>query len=310
MKLFGVCMLWRFVQVTDPHLGSQVDGEWNNRVICTMMPDVMSCLRRDLAELKPEFILATGDLASQQTRDAMYAARDLMDSLGFPYYPMGGNHDFVLPDSRTWFLEAFQAHLPVYRTYYSVTHRNLHICVLDPWWRWPDGSITQFVDRRNEREGWLVPDDQMAWLEADLETHSDLPTIIGVHYPVVPIPERIHRPGMRNNGCLYNGPELLEVFRRHPQVRAVFSGHSHMNYIVPVNGVAHIVTGALPEFPVEFRDIHVYEDRLEVFTVGLSNTSFAARSLISGREYTAGEACDRHIVIPFSHSLEPHHSPS
>ena len=82
--------MWRFVQISDQHLGSQIDGQWNNRFLCSMMPDVIRCLKRDLTGLQPEFILATGDLSSQQTRDAMFAARDLLDSLGFPYYPMGG----------------------------------------------------------------------------------------------------------------------------------------------------------------------------------------------------------------------------
>ena len=97
--------MWRFVQLTDPHLASRRDGEWNNGFLCTMMPDVMACLRRDLAALAPEFILATGDICSHQTRAAMFEARDLMESLGIPYYPMGGNHDFVLEDSRDWFVE-------------------------------------------------------------------------------------------------------------------------------------------------------------------------------------------------------------
>ena len=103
--------MWRFVQISDPHLGSQTDGEWNNRFLYSMMPDVIRCLKRDLAGLQPDFILATGDLSSQQTRDAMFAARDLMDSLGFPYYHLGGNHDFLNAKTRSWFLEAFHAHL-------------------------------------------------------------------------------------------------------------------------------------------------------------------------------------------------------
>lgn len=289
--------MWRFVHVTDPHLGSQYDGCWNNRVICTMMPDVMSCLRRDLAELRPEFIFATGDLASQQTCDAMFAARDLMDSLGFPYYPMGGNHDFVLPESRKWFLEAFQEHLPVYDTYYSFSYKGLHGCVLDPWWVWADGTVAQHIEGSQKEASWLVPADQMKWLEEDLRAHAGMPTIIGTHYPAVPIPARMHRPGFMNNGCLDNGPELIALLKSFPQVKLVFSGHSHMNYIVPDEGLTHVVTGALPEYPVEYRDVQVHEDRIEIHTLGLSNESFAARSLIEGREWTCGEECDRTAII-------------
>ena len=114
--------MWRFVHLTDPHLGSQVDGEWNNKFLCTMMPEVMECVRKDLAEIKPDFILPTGDLASKQTREAMFEARDLMDALDTPYYPMGGNHDFVLEASRGWFLDAFEKWLILRRV--SVGHKH------------------------------------------------------------------------------------------------------------------------------------------------------------------------------------------
>ena len=112
-----------------------------------MMPDVMQCLRNDLAGIKPNFILATGDISSHQTRDAMFASRDLMDSLGFPYYPMGGNHDFVLEDSRKWFLEAFHAQLPTQSTVYSFDYENLHFAVLDPWWKWSDDSLSEVSEK-------------------------------------------------------------------------------------------------------------------------------------------------------------------
>lgn len=300
--------MWRFVQVSDPHLGSTRDGKWNNGFLCTMMPDVMRCLKRDLAPLKPDFILATGDIASQQTRDAMFAARDLMDSLGFPYYPMGGNHDFVLEKSRQWFLEAFHAHLPVKNTYYSFTHKNLHFAVLDAWWLWSDGTLSpvsersvarhQHIDLQGAR--WALPPEQLEWLDRDLSKHGDTPTMVVCHYPAIDIPERMCRPGMQNAGKLENGDLLLDVMGRHGSVKAMIAGHVHMHFIEPVDGVLHITTGALPEYPTEFRVFDVYDDRVEVTTKGLSDTSFAARSLIPGNEWTAGTPQDRTATIRLS----------
>lgn len=301
--------MWRFVQVSDLHLGSYTDGRWNNNFICTMMPDVMRCLRHDLAGLQPEFILATGDLASQPTRDAMFAARDFMDWLGFPYYPMGGNHDFVVEKSRDWFREAFHAHLPSKDLHYAFDHENLHICVLDPYWKWADGSlhgysenmvVSEAMHSENSRPHWLLPEEQLDWLEADLTQNAATPTLIGCHYPAVAIPERMSRPGMRYAGELDNGDELVALLQRHPQVRAVFSGHFHMNLIVQGGGLTHVITGSLPEYPTEFREVCVYDDRLEITTLGLSDPSFAARSLIPGKGWTAGQAADRIVTIPLT----------
>ncbi len=297
--------MWRFVQLSDPHLASDYDGVWNSRVICTMMPDVMACLRRDLAVLSPDFILATGDIVSKQTREAMIEAGRLMDSLGIPYYPMGGNHDFVLPDSRKWFLDTFARRLPEARTYYAFQHRNLRVMVLDPWWKWTDDSLSPVseasvavhLDITPGGARWSVPPHQLAWLEEELRRQPHTPTLVATHYPAVPIPERIRSDDCQDTGCLDNGPLLMEILAHAPQVKAVVSGHNHVNFIEVRNGVFHIVTAALPEYPVEYRLFTVHDDRIEVETRGLSDPSFAKRSYLSGREWTRGEARDRTAVI-------------
>jgi 3',5'-cyclic AMP phosphodiesterase CpdA len=270
-----------------------------------MMPDVMRCLRRDLRDIKPEFILATGDLASQPTRDAVFAARDLMDWLGYPYYPMGGNHDFVVDESRQWFREAYHARLPNGRTYYSFSLNGLHFAVLDAMWVWSDGSLnaspeakTKLIMAAAENRGrWAVPVEQLAWLDADLSVHEAQPSIVVSHYPAIGIPERLVHPGMADAGHLENGDELIALISRHPNVRAVISGHLHMNIIEEINGVQHIVTASLPEYPVEYREVAVYDDRMEITTRGLSDPSFAARSLIDDNTWTAGQSQDRAVTI-------------
>ena len=297
--------MWRFIHLSDPHLGSQVDGVWNNTFICTMMPDVIRCLKNDLKKLNPDFILATGDISSHPTREAMFAARDLMDSLGFPYYPMGGNHDFVIEESREWFLDAFHAHLPIRRTYYSYDHNNLHFAVLDPWWKWADGTLSEVSEEEVAKAqethldgaNWALPDHQFEWLDADLKAHANRPTIIASHYPAIRIPARLERPGLRNGGALDNGDDLIALCRKHPQVKAIFSGHVHMHFIEQVNGLTHVCTGALPEYPTEYRDVQVYDDRIEIETLGLSDRSFAARSLIPGKGWTSGQPQDRRATI-------------
>jgi 3',5'-cyclic AMP phosphodiesterase CpdA len=295
--------MWRFVHLTDPHLGSIVDGEWNNRFLCTMMPGVMACLRRDLAHIKPDFVLVTGDIASQQTRDAVFAARDFLDALHIRYYPAGGNHDSLCAASREWFIEAFQPHLPGGDTVYAFTHKHLHFCVLDPWWLWTDGTLSPVnepsaADSPMALGKWALPPQQLKWLEHDLRRHRNMHTIVAVHVPAIPLPGRLQRPDLKYAGHLENGAALLEILQRHSQVKAMLTGHLHMHCIERVNGLAHVVTGALPEYPVEYRDIQVYPDRIEIHTCALTDTAFASRSLIENRKWTGGQTVDRHHVIP------------
>jgi 3',5'-cyclic AMP phosphodiesterase CpdA len=297
--------MWRFVQVTDPHLASIFDGEWNHKVICSMMPQVMACLAHDLAQTLPDFILATGDIASKQTHAAMLEARDLMDSLGVRYYPMGGNHDLVVEDSRRWFIEAFGHCLPTANTYYSFSHKGLHFCVLDPWWLWSDGtlsgvseaSVMEILDKDIRGARWALPPEQFAWLEQDLRTHSHEHTIVALHYPPIPAPTRLKFPGFKDSGKLENGPLLLERLSMYPQVKAIFTGHVHMNYVEYSHGITQVTTSSLPEFPCEYREIEVHDDRLEIYTRPLSDPSFAERSRIPSHSITAGEERDRRVTI-------------
>ncbi len=296
--------MWRFVHLTDTHLGSITDGEWNNKFICTMMPNVMACLRRDLAKLKPDFILVTGDIASHYGRDSFFAARDFFDAFDIPYYPAGGNHDFLLDTCREWFHEAFDDRMPNADTVYSFTHKGLHFCVLDPWWMWKDGSLAPHSEPAPGQPQkitfagkWAIPPHQLGWLNDDLAENAGVPTIIAAHYPAIPIPKRIQRDGLKDAGHLENGDALAEIAANNPQVKAIFSGHVHMNFIESVNGLTHVVTGSMPEFPTEYREIVVEDDRLIINTCPLSDTSFAAMSLIEGREWTAGTKNDRTAEI-------------
>lgn len=299
--------MWRFLHLTDLHLASQRDGVWNNRVLCSMMPSLIPVLAADLRQENADFILATGDLCSRQGRAAVFETHMMMQSLGLPYYPMGGNHDFVSEEAREWFLDAFAAHLPEPRTFYSFTHKNLHCCVLDPWWRWSDGtlspdcepSVAAEMDESLDRARWAIPPEQLLWLEQDLAENQGIPSIVASHVPALPIPKRMRRPGIQDSGALENGRLLLEMLSDYSDVRAVFSGHMHLHYIDCSHGITQVVTGAMPEYPCEYRVVEVYEDRMELHTAGLSDGSFAARSLIPGKAWTAGEAQDREAVIPF-----------
>jgi hypothetical protein len=144
---------------------------------------------------------------------------------------------------------------------------------------------------------WGIPDDQLAWLDGELAAAPGLPTIIANHYPAISIPARLQRPGLRDAGHLDNGEDLIKIAQRHRQVKAFFSGNIHMHMVEPIDGLVHIVTGALPEYPVEYREVRVFDDRLELEVHGLSDPSFAKRVLIPGKDFTAGTRQDRIATI-------------
>ncbi|MCL4694531.1 MAG: metallophosphoesterase [Candidatus Hydrogenedentes bacterium] len=294
--------MWKFVQISDPHFAAQTDGCGNNLLIHSKMPEIVACLRRDLQALNPEFLLVTGDLAAYESRDAVYAARDMLDSLGVRYYPIGGNQDFQGPRARAWFIEAYHDHLPTPDTVYSFTHQNLHVAVLDPWWRWEDGSLCPHREDVKPAYRWSIPPHQFDWLREDLARNPVTPTVVALHYPVVPLPGRLKWDRMLEPESLENGQILREFLAMFPQVIAVMAGHAHMHYAVQDSHLVHVVTGALAEYPIEYRVIDVHDDRLEIATKGLSDETFAAHSLTPNGAGAAGHECDRNLVIPFRQS--------
>ncbi len=292
--------MWRFLQISDLHFGEAPYPHAINQSMHRQIPEIMHCLRKDARELEPDFLVATGDLANQKGCDPVFAARDLLDFLDLPYYPVGGDADFQEAESRTWFIDAYSGHLPLADTVYSFTHKNLHFCVLDPWRLWPDGSLAPIMPSDESREEvWALPPHQLRWLEDDLSSHQDFPTVVLVHYPVLPVPE--HRGPCddgKPRGRMVKEHLLLELLANHKQVKLILTGHSHYHSIRSHKGLIEINTGSLIEYPIEYRDFHVYEDRVEVYTLGLSNEAFAGESLIEGREWPRGRAEDRESVIP------------
>jgi 3',5'-cyclic AMP phosphodiesterase CpdA len=289
--------MWRFAHLTDFHAGNMPESMGNNRILHPRLPEIISTLRRDFKERPPDLMLVTGDLTAEPSRDALFAARDLLDSLRVPYLPVGGNSDFQHPLSRQWFLEAFGARLPVEDTCYACTFQGVRFCTLDPWCTWSDGTLAPFPEEGG-RPSWVAPPNQLEWLEEELQRHHAMPVVVALHQPLMPIPLRLRRRGMVEKQCLANGELVMDLLRRRGNVKAVFSGHTHLHSIVQQHGIAHVATGALVEYPVEYREVEVEPGRrIMINTRCLGDARFAEASLIKGREWVQGEDCDRSLEI-------------
>ncbi len=291
--------MWRFIHLTDVHIGEPEENEDSKASLSLWVPDILRCLKEDLELLKPDFLLLTGDLTHPKTRDATFAARDLLDSLDVPYFPIGGDSDFGIEKGREWFLEVFHARLPVRDTVYAFTHKGLHFVMLDPWWRWPDGTLCPSLDGLPGKSVWQIPPHQLLWLEEDLTSNSRFPTIIAIHCPVHPPTRRLSFANYWDVCTLQNSDLLLQVLQRHPQVKAIFSGHVHEHYIVKSHGILQIVTNRLTDYPVEYRVVDVFDDRMEISTRGLSRDFLPKNHVLRSRKAQPVEELDRSITLRF-----------
>jgi 3',5'-cyclic-AMP phosphodiesterase len=136
----------------------------------------------------PNLVLLTGDLTHSGTPDEWKEFNERVAALKTPWEAISGNHDRNITE-----LAGNRA----------VDAGPLRLVLLDT-------SSDVFTE------------DDASWLESELTSHAQTPTIIAIHQPPF-------ETGIWWMDCVgLKGSELVEaVVRRHPQVIKILSGHVH-----------------------------------------------------------------------------------
>jgi len=188
----------RIVQISDLHLlgdpGSCTNGVDSAAVLERVVPLVNA--------LAPDLVVATGDLTDDGTPAAYHRLRQLLAPLRAPLRACPGNHD-----DRQAFREAFGfvADAPLRQ---SLAVAGVRLVLLD-------STVPGHSAGR-------LPEDDLAWLEAECAAHPDTCTCVFLHHQPLPIYVRwLDAVGLQH-------PDgLLQLLARHPQVRVVAHGHVH-----------------------------------------------------------------------------------
>jgi Icc protein len=197
-------MAWvdlRFVHVSDLHILADPGRRQHGVDAAAVLGQAIPLINR----LRPDFVVASGDLVSDELEDSYRRLQDLLGPLEAPIHLLMGNHD-----SRPAFRRVFHPDVPA---------------TADPVCEVFEQAGLRFVlldsTLPGKEEGRLSPD-QLAWLEAQLTAHPGRPTWLFLHHQPLPIYIRwLDRLGLQD-------PEpFLGVLARHPQVRAVAYGHVH-----------------------------------------------------------------------------------
>jgi predicted MPP superfamily phosphohydrolase len=189
-------------------------------------------------KIKPDLVIITGDIANMgNDREALVKAKNVLDKLSCPYYPVIGDHDLNDgQDKKKNYKEVFG------EINYSFDYRGWHFIMLG-----------------------IYPDDSdLGWLKNDLDKNTDKPIILSMHRMLVASSL------MKSLSRRYYCPELIcpradqiiNILNNHGKVAAVLSGHSHTNYRIKKNKISYISTASLLEPPYEFRIIRLYKDRI------------------------------------------------
>ncbi|MGW4941288.1 phosphodiesterase [Actinoplanes sp. NPDC004185] len=147
---------------------------------------------------RPDCVVITGDLTDHGRPDEYAALKEIIGDFPLPLHLVTGNHDCRGP-----LLDAFGG-----RPYYAVEYPAFTFVALDSL---VEGSPAGRLGAA-----------QLSWLDDVLRGRPDVPALIGLHHPPMPVGIRF-LDGMR----LLDGDALREVVAAHGNVARVMAGHVH-----------------------------------------------------------------------------------
>ena len=196
----------RLLHLSDPHLLADPGGRYRDRHPLALLEFAL----RQAATEPHDLLLVSGDLCQDETWQGYVRLRELLDrrvALGLlpaPVALLPGNHDHPARLRAALGRQALIA--PA-----VLALGGCRLVLLDS-------------HRAGCTGGWIGPR-QLTWLSEQLGADPEVPTLVVVHHPPVPIGDA----GMDAIG-LHDGPALLEGLRAVPGLRAVLFGHVHQHW--------------------------------------------------------------------------------
>jgi 3',5'-cyclic AMP phosphodiesterase CpdA len=225
MEMESVC----FVHVSDTHFGPTVEygrDQFTPYPCNVKLVEIINSL-----PVRPDFVVHTGDVATDPDEAAYALAREVFGKLNVPCYYVTGNHD----SSRM-----VRKHLPMGPLMWLVDDSDV-VCyrfevkgyrflVLDGVPEAASGRAPDHLDPHG-----LLSDEQLEIVRQEAAA-SGPPLTVFVHFPVWPL----NSPWMDANMLILNGDKLHEaLLPARKRLRGVFHGHVHQSMQTTRDGIVH-----------------------------------------------------------------------
>jgi len=197
-----------------------------------------------MQQVKPDFILQLGDFCTPVPQNRGFLS--IWERFDGPRYHVLGNHDMdgdpaKGPEKKyTFTRDETMAYWGMPAPYYAFDAGGVHVVILD-------GN-----DPGPEQEPYYayLGDEQLAWLERDLEATS-LPTILFCHQGL----ER--KDGVANQEAVRCLLESANEQAGGGKVIACFSGHHHRDYARRISGIHHAKINSMSYYFLGKRFAHL-----------------------------------------------------
>jgi Icc protein len=201
----------KLVWLSDPHFSAEGDVLGHDpRVRLRAAVSHINAHHSDAA-----FCVISGDMVNRGTVADYAALAEILETLKIPYFPMVGNHDdrqllrqhLAVPgDSMAEFVQ------------YSLPAEDALIVNLDTQKTGFDAG--EFCEKR------------LRWLDDTLSGAHDLPVIIFMHHPPMPLGLP-----MQDTENMEQGARFLDLLQKHACVRYLCIGHVHRPVTGTVRGI-------------------------------------------------------------------------
>jgi 3',5'-cyclic-AMP phosphodiesterase len=247
----------KFVQISDDHF-----DPFSERVTLRMVKYSKDLLLDAIGQINNmngiDFVIFTGDLTDLADSGLHAMFGEIANTLRPPWYWTTGNHDLSQSGQsfrRSDFLKQmnrYDKNIQPKSTCYSFTKGGVLFFAMD-------GAS----DTISTAKGFFSKE-CLGFLDKELTANSNTPAVIFQHFPLVyPIKSASHE--------VLNQEEYLALLDKHPNVKALFSGHYHVEKIQTRNGVLHVSSPALAQYPNAFRVVTLTRDgsdlKIDVQTV-------------------------------------------
>lgn len=232
-----------------------------------------------------DFVLFTGDLVDSATANNYREYFSTLTKLKYPTLNAFGNHDFNYGNlGKNDVLNIVRKCNPNYNfsnSYYAFSPKtDYRIIILDG------------VIQSNSTSNGSLSDEQLNFLDNELNKNKDKIVVIAMHFPLV-------EPFVSQEHKLLNADKVNEILVKYKNPIVVLTGHYHAAKIKRIGNIVYVSSPSLVTYPMAFRHIKItnYKDRVhykfDFINTRLENVKEANRQSVISYATLAGFEKDR-----------------
>ena len=288
-------MLFKFAFITDTHLYLNATQNFSGGLQQQKNSLLLyEKLVEQLNTFEPDFVIHGGDIvcggnsfgmSDKEYEATLDKAQQLSQRINAPCYYIPGNHDL---HPETGAKDSYLARFGINGMGSTCfIHEDIRFILLD----------SQEVPE--DLTHGYISTNQLAWAERELKRARDYDQEVFIFSHQLPFPS-VEFQGIGSR--IANSAEILEVmtpFDR--QILAFFCGHLHLNRVFREQGMLCVVSSGIICYPMMWRQVCVYPDRIDVRseTVDLPEV-LAASEVVApdNNPYLLGRDRDLNFSIP------------